>query len=296
MKYHHPRQKKERRSLREYFRSSSAVRLLICAVGVALILAIFEAAIVPVRYHLQVGMVPTSTIAATKDVVDEAATERKREEAAAAVTPTYRYQEGITESVMADFDAIFGQLRSVRQYADTLPDMSAARTFTKEEMQYAQDMLTLITLRDYQMTSLLRSSQDELETAYTLVYAALSSTMQGHVTEGQEQAAVNNIRQIVSYRISIPLGQNVLPTVLTACVRANMLIDQEATEAARQAARDAVEPTVYKQGQNIVVRGEGRITAGAQRRQRGYDHLSGGGAAGAAGDGGHAVADELLPP
>ncbi|NLD83299.1 MAG: HDIG domain-containing protein, partial [Clostridiales bacterium] len=37
--------------------------------------------------------------------------------------------------------------------------------------------------------------------------------------------------------------------------------DQEATEMARDAAREAVEPVVYKQGQNIVVRGEGRITA-----------------------------------
>jgi len=49
--------------------------------------------------------------------------------------------------------------------------------------------------------------------------------------------------------------------VLNACIKANMVIDQEATDAAREAAREAVEPVVYKQGQNIVVRGEGRITA-----------------------------------
>ena len=255
--------KKSRRfgeRLGEYIRSAQVARLLISVIGVAAVVALFVIAIVPVRYNLQVGTVPPSTIAATKDVVDELGTEQRREEAAAQVPPTYRFQEGVTEAVMADFDQIFAQLRAVHQYGATLPDPSANRNYTKEELQYAREMLTLLPLGDYQITWLLRSSQQDLEDAYTLLYAALQSTMQGHVTEGQENTAISNIRQIVNYRISVPLGQYIVPAVLNACVRANMLIDQEATEAAREAAREAVEPVMYKQGQNIVVRGEGRIT------------------------------------
>ena len=255
------RKEKKRISLREFLRSDAAMRLMICILGSALLLALFEAAIVPMRYDLKVGMVPTSTIAASKDVVDEISTQQKKEDAANQVTPTYRYQDGVTETVLADYDQIFSQLRAVRQYGDTLPDQSPTRLYAKEELQYARDMLTLITLQDYQLTSLLHASQAELEEAYSMVYAALQSTMLGHVTEGQENAAVNSIRQIVNYRISPPLGSYVIPTVLQTCIRANMLIDQEATEMARDAAREAVEPVVYKQGQNIVVRGEGRITA-----------------------------------
>ena len=253
--------KRKRGTLRAYLRSSAALRLLICVLGSALLVAMFELAIVPVRYNLQVGVVPSSTIAATKDVVDELSTQKRRDEAAAQVTPTYRYQEGVTESVLTNFDQIFAQLRAVRQYGDTLPDQSPSRVYTREELDYARDMLTLITLRDYQLTSLLHSSQDELDDAYNLLYAALQSTMLGYVTEGQESTAVNNIRQIVNFRISIPLGQNIVPTLLSACIQPNMLIDQEATEKAREAAREAVEPVIYKQGQNIVVRGEGRVTA-----------------------------------
>ena len=253
--------KNGKRTVRDYFRSSFVTRALICLLGVAVIMILFEAAIVPMRYNLEVGMVPNSTIAATKDVVDELSTQQKREEAAAQVTPTYRFQEGVTETVMHHFDQIFAQLRTVRQYAAMLPDVSVMRVYSREELEYAHNLLTLITLSDYQLTSLMRSSQEELEEAYTLLYAALQSTMQGHVTQGQESNAVYNIRQIVNYRVSIPLGQNVVPAVLTACIQANMIIDQEATEAAREAAREAVEPVVYKQGQNIVVRGEGRITA-----------------------------------
>ena len=50
-----------------------------------------------------------------------------------------------------------------------------------------------------------------------------------------------------------------IPT-LRKCLKPNMLIDQEATEENRQRASDAVEPTVYKQDQNIVVKGD-RVTA-----------------------------------
>ena len=252
--------KTRKRSIRDFFHSSAATRMLICLLGAAVIMVLFEAAIVPTRYSLEVGMVPTSTIAATKDVVDELSTQQKREEAAAQVTPTYRFQEGVTETVMNHFDQIFAQLRAARQYASMLPDASSMRVYNRDELQYAHSLLTLISLSDYQLTSLMRSTQEELEDAYTLLYAALQSTMQGHVTQGQESNAVYNIRQIVNYRVSIPLGQNVVPAMLSACIQANMIIDQEVTEAAREAAREAVDPVVYKQGQNIVVRGEGRIT------------------------------------
>ena len=253
-------EKTDTRSFREKLRSSEAMRVLICAAAIVVIVALFEVAIVPRRYQLRVGMVPTVTIAATKDVVDEISTEKKREEAAEKTVPTYRYQENVTSEVLSAYDQVFAQMRAVRQYASMLEGASSTRMYTKDELQYAHELLSLVNLSDYQLTSLMRSTQEELEEAYTLVYAALQSTMQSYVTEGQESAAVYNIRQIVNYRISIPLGQNVIPAVLNACVRANMLIDQEATEIERQAARDAVEPVMYKQGQNIVVRGEGRIT------------------------------------
>lgn len=255
------KKKRTRGWLMRYLHSPSALRLLIGLVGTAVLVGIFELAIAPVRYDLRVGMVPTQTIAATKDVVDEISTEQERNRAASQVKPTYRYEDGVTESVMAHFDQIFAQLRAVRQYGAMLPDAATNRAFTQEEMQYARDMLTLLNLRDYQISTLLHCSQEELDEAYTLLYAALQSTMQGRVIEGQVSQAVTSIRQIVDYRMSISLGQNIVPAVLTACVQPNMLINQEATEHARQEARDKVEPVVYKQGQNIVVRGEGRITA-----------------------------------
>lgn len=249
-----------KKRLSAFIRSPLAMRLMICVLGTAVLMLIYVAAIVPVRYDLRVGMVPGATIAATKDVEDTLATETNRKKAANAVTPTYRYQEGVTEEVLSNFDTIYSELRMVSQYAQTLPEQSSTRVYTKEELDYARSLLSKLYLMDYQLTAVMRADPAELEDAYTLLHTTIQSTMINRVTEGQEAAARTNIRQIVNYRMSIALSQYMAPPVLSACIQPNMVIDQEATEAAREEARNAVEPVVYKQGQNIVVKGEGRIT------------------------------------
>lgn len=249
-----------KKRLSDFFHSPSALRLLICVIGITALISIYVLAIVPVRYDLKVGMVPNATITATKDVEDTYNTERNRKTAANAVTPTYRFQEGVTEQVLNKFDEIFAELRMVNQYAQTLPDWKASRVFQREELDYAHSMLKQIKLSDYQLTAVLRATQAEMDEAYTLLFTTIQSTMVNHVTEGQENTARNNIKQIVNYRMSVALGQYMVPPVLTACIQPNMVIDQEATEAARQEARNAVEPVIFKQGQNIVVKGEGRVS------------------------------------
>ena len=258
------KQKSLKKRLAEFIHSPRALRLLICVLGTAILMAIYVVAIVPVRYDLRVGMVPNATITATKDVEDTMATERARLQAANAVTPTYRYQEGVTEQVLADFDAVFNELRMVSQYARTLPNQSATRKYTREELDYARSMLTMVNLMDYQLTVVMQETPEKLEEAYAPLYNTLQTKMIYNVMEGQEKAVREDILQIVHFSMLTNelynLEQRVLPTVLNACIKPNMVIDQEATEAARQEARNAVEPVMYKQGQNIVVKGEGRVT------------------------------------
>lgn len=248
-------------------------RTLVSICGILLMLVLFCGAIMPVRYDIAVGMVPKYTITANRDVVDEITTESLRNAAAAAVQPTYHYTEGVTESVIANFDDIFTQMKDAVQYSQTLEDYGPTRFYTNDELAYARTILTLLELRDYQLRTLLNTSPNDLTALYTTLYAALQNTMASHVTQGQESVAVDSILKIVGYSIgqlaSGPiLLQNIATPLLNAVIRPNMVIDQEATEAARQLARDSVEPVVYKQGQNIVVKGEGHV----ERYQ--YDMLS----------------------
>ena len=76
------------------------------------------------------------------------------------------------------------------------------------------------------------------------------------IREGQVNQSIETIRQICGYSVPLTLMQNIVPTVLRTCVKANMVIDQTTTEEARRCASEDVEPVVYLQGQNIIRDGE----------------------------------------
>ena len=221
------------KALAKRFRNAAlSMRTLVSVCGIAVMLAVFCGAIMPVRYDIAIGMVPRHTITANRDVVDEVTTEALRTAAAQAVQPTYHFVEGVTESVLSGFDQVFAQMKAVVQYSETLEDYGPTRRYSADELAYARTILTLLDLRDYQLRTLLNTTRADLSSLYTR------------------------------------LLQNIVQPLLRTVIRPNMVIDQEATEAARQLARDSVEPIVYKQGQNIVVKGEGHV----ERYQ--YDMLS----------------------
>ena len=247
--------------MRQWFRSSTFRSVPVFLLAAMLIFALYYTVCAPKQYDLVVGCISRETINATKDVVDEVTTEEKRSAAAAAVEPTYRFQEGVKEEVLGRLQSVFGELRTVHQYAMTLrgPDGKVKSTFTDEEIQYAMGLVTEITLTRYQVGTLLRSSPEAFEEMVTTVTTAVENSLNTTIREGQVNQAIQTILQIVGFKLDLSLTQNIVPTVLRSCVKPNMIIEQETTEIARQAARDAVEPIVYLQGQNIVREGD-RVT------------------------------------
>ncbi len=242
-----------------YLRSQAFMRLLTILAGGFLCLMIFLITISPKRYNLLVGMVPDQTISANKDVIDEVTTRVNRDAAAAAVAPTYHHQDGITEAVILNLEAAYAEMVAARQYAQTLPDYSSRRTYSRDELAAAHAFMDLIVLQDFQMVTLLNASNEQFDEMYAALAPAVRNTMQGNVIQGQESSGINSIMQLVGYKTNVSLLQNVVLPVLREIIEPNMVVDAEATEAARKAAWEQVEPVVFKQGQNIVVRGEGRI-------------------------------------
>ena len=95
---------------------TSAARSTLWIVIATLILGtIFYAACAPKRYSLTVGSISHQTITATRDVVDEIATEERRKAAANAVEPTYHLAEGVSDEVMTNLGDIFAELRKKRR-------------------------------------------------------------------------------------------------------------------------------------------------------------------------------------
>ena len=249
------------RRVARWFRSSHAKNTLIILCAGLLLFALYSLALAPKRYDLTVGAISRETINATKDVVDEVTTEEKRAAAAAAVEPTYHFVEGVKEEVLNSLFGIFAELHTVQQYALTLVNENGTpkTSFTDAEIEYAQSLITLVTLNRYQIATLLRTSEESFNEMVDTVATAVENSLNTTIREGQVNQSIQTILQIVGFKLDVSLIQNIVPTILRASIKPNMVIEQEATDTARQTARDAVEPIMYLQGQNIIRAGD-RIT------------------------------------
>lgn len=249
-------------------RSIGAQCWYVIGAGTLVLAGLFWFAITPERYDLEAGDISYTTITASKDVVDEIATERNRDEAAHGVEPTYLYKEGVTADVMHLLTSVLTQANTVQQYGAATLEQHApgdlhkqkAYAFTTAEVEYAKSLFTLVPLADFQINTLLRASDQEMLDLNDNITTAVENTMNTTIREGYVSESIQYLQQIIGYKTDMDLLQNVVTPILRKVVQPNMVIDQEATQKLQQEARDAVEPVIYKQGQNIVLARE-RVTA-----------------------------------
>ena len=235
---------------------------LFMALTYAVLLMICFLAVSPEQYDLSVGDVAPKTITASKDIVDEITTQRRRQAAADAVSPVYFKDETVSDAVMKDLEAIFSELRAVRELGTQIRAgwTNEQLSFTEADYEQASQMLPRLSLSSYQLRTIMNTDERGFESLYQSLRSATNTALVSTITEGQISDAISNIQQIVAYNTRTDLWYNIAIPTLRACLKPNMLIDQTATEENRQRAYDAVEPTVYKQDQNIVVKGD-RVSA-----------------------------------
>lgn len=239
--------------------------LLVCCV---LLCALFFVSITPQRYDLKVGDISHSTITASKDVVDEISTARQREEAAKKVEPTYLFKESVSGEVMQQLGTVLAQVSAVQQYGQKVLDQavendSDARgsyVFSEAELKYARTLLTQLNLADYQIRTILHATDEQMSEMCENITTAVSNSLNTTIREGYVNESIQYLQQMVAYKTEMALLQNVVTPILRKVIQPNMVIDQEATAKLQDEARAAVEPVIYKQGQNIVLARE-RVTA-----------------------------------
>lgn len=247
--------------------STAAQCVYALVAGTAVLCLLLMVAITPKKYDLKVGSISPATITASKEVVDEIATRQQQDAAAAAVDPTYIYKEDVAGLVMEELNAILKQVSAVQAYGQSILDENCGDDpvgrkqykFTPEQITAAKEKMTLVTLADYQLETILRASAEDVSEMTENMTAAVDNSMNTTIRETNVLESIQYLQQIIGYKTDIDLLQNVVTPILRKVVQPNMVIDQEATDKLRQEARDAVEPVVYKQGQNIILAGE-RVT------------------------------------
>ena len=206
------RQKKEKHTIRDWLHSPSSICVLMIICTFLILIAIFFCVCTPKKYDLRVGSISHVTVDATKDIVDEVTTEEKRNAAAETVEPTYHFQQGVKEEVLASLAAAFQELRTIQQYGLTLrpeDDLRGltSRPFSEEEIDYALSLVDTLELNRTQLTTLLRVDTNAFEDMVSTVTVAVENSLNTTIREGQVSQSIMTIQQIVGYKLDVSLTQ-----------------------------------------------------------------------------------------
>lgn len=223
----------------------------IIVVTYLLMVAMLMIGISPEQHDIQVGSPAPLDILASKDVIDTVTTEERRAAAAAAVEPSYKSIDfSVVGSVSSDMQAAFDQLFALRD-----GDWPDAQSITDDELSAMNRTLAVALTRE-EYAAILNSDEDNLRHLFEDAIIDVRETLNSTLLEGQEASAINRLSRTLAGNGYAAELVSMATNVIRACIRPNMLIDEEITEANRQKARDEVENVTCVKGEVIVRRGE----------------------------------------
>lgn len=207
--------------------------------------------ITPEQHDIQVGAPAPLDILASKDVNDTVTTEERRAAAAAAVEPSYKSIDfSVVGSVSSDMQATFDMLFNLRD--SDWPDPDA---ITEQELDALNAALPVnLSFEEYR--ALRTGDEDNLRHLFEDAIIDVRETLNSTLLEGQEATALNRLSRSLAGNGYAAELVSIAMNVIRHCIRPNMLIDEETTEANRQKARDEVETVTCVKGEVIVRRGE----------------------------------------
>ena len=225
---------------------------LIGVVTYMLLLVLLLLGITPEQHDIRVGLPAGMDIMATKDVTDTVTTELNRELAASAVEPSYKSADsGVSTQVLSDIDAHFSALSNALQ--DLTPQQGP---FLSDDEAEGMNIILGMNITRDQYQALLDSEPKVLRELFTDTTKLVREAMNNTLLEGQEASVIASMsRTLGASGYSQPLV-GVAAEIMRNSIQPNMLIDEEATEANRDKAREAVETVTCVKGEVIVRRGE----------------------------------------
>ena len=229
---------------------------LIIIITYVLLAFMMMVGISPEQHDIQIGAPAPMDILASKDIIDTVTTEEKRTAAAAAVEPSFKGIDlSVVGSVSQELESAFGALLALR--GQDHPDQD---TVTDEELALINAGLPVeLNLETY--AALITEEEDVLKALMDETIIDVRDVLNATLLEGQESAAVSRLSRQLTVAGYSPELISLATAVIRNCIRPNMLIDEETTEANRLKAREEVENVIRVKGEVIVRRGEIVTTA-----------------------------------
>jgi cyclic-di-AMP phosphodiesterase PgpH len=225
--------------------------ILLILVGlVSLVALIAPLSLSPGALPLQAGDVAPRDLQAPVAIeyVSEVRTEDARTAAERAIMPVYS---------SPDPSIARGQIEHLRAALDFISLVRADAFATPEQKQADLAALNDLTLKPETIDQILNLTDARWDTIQQEALSVLEQVMRNTIREGDVQAIRRSVPSLVSLALTEEQAKLVAELV-SAFIAPNSFGSPELTDAARQAARDAVQPVVqtYKPGETIVAGGE----------------------------------------
>ncbi|OQY31141.1 MAG: hypothetical protein B6243_08975 [Anaerolineaceae bacterium 4572_5.2] len=225
------------------------VILLITASVIAFAALVMPLALRPTALPLQAGDVAPRDLNApyATEYISEALTEDARQAAGLMVAAVY---------APADPSIARQQIETLRAALQYITTVRADENATPEQKSSDLSALAAIQLQPETIDRILNLTDAHWDTIQQESLSVLEQVMRNTI----HQSDLDTVRRSVPSRVSLALSETqaqLVAELATAFIVPNSLYSQELTEAARQSARDAVEPVVqtYKSGETIVESG-----------------------------------------
>ena len=259
--------KREKLPKRDFMRLMILMAGTLCAMMIIMIIAV-----TPERLSLSAGDIAPRTITATKDVVDEITTNKLIRTAEQNATVSYTNDSEAATRSIENIGNAFNSMESVRQMGEnaiaqlmtslgegnTPTDEQITETLSDEKLvSEAKRTLSPVELSDTQLRALMLMDAERLALLKSNTERVLRVSYSTGIQQGSEVATLNSLEDTLTRMYDFDATEaSIARKAAEPYLDPSQIIDETTTEANRQAARDAVEPVVFKKGQNIVVAGE----------------------------------------
>lgn len=201
----------------------------------------------PARHTIHVGEAAAQTIKSPVRITFTSAskTEEKRSQAASLIADIFVYDEEVRQGQLAQLSQLSQQLTAVRQAQDVTPS------------QKIQRIAETAPISPTEASSILQFSDEQWLAVLTETRRLVAGAMQEQIPPEQVEAVKERVGLQINASLSRPQS-DVVAALVANFIAPNLLFDKEATQQARQAARDAVQPVLVAvaKGETILRDGE----------------------------------------
>ena len=238
------------------------------------LLAIGYSSVKPTTYTIELNQVAKETIRAPRTLEDKTQTEKNQQIAMDAVSDVLVFDQERLTKQLTNIQQFFQAIKSVASKAsaeiiktdqsNTSEESVTRVATTQERVQYFKKSLEkenqsirefAIFIPDKYISQLLQANNEQLASYEKTLKSVVETQMKNAISESNVTKAQEEAKKTLFYSDYSDTERDLLGQLVTVSVIVNNVVDKEATQKAKEAAKAAVTPVKILQGQVLIQEG-----------------------------------------